>query len=293
VPSPPPSDASWLPWVARVAWLSLPLPAGTPLAAALESRTGAVQTTASALLWLGWGVVVLALLAPRPVGLTALRVVAPAAVAAAGLAALDTGDHAALAALTLVPAALAFLPETGGWLVNGAAYGYERRHLLRAPGALLVGPVQLTWLALVASLVAGPLLLAAGTWVAGALAVVAGVPVAVVAGRALHSLTQRWAVLVPAGLVLRDHVVLLDPVLFRRGDIECLRPAPADTDALDLTARSPGVALELRLREPTPLVLVTAGERDGQQGRSSRLMFTPTRPGAVLADAAGRRIPVE
>ena len=38
-------------------------------------------------------------------------------------------------------------------------------------------------------------------------------------------------------------------MLFRRVDIEVLQKAPADTDALDLTAGALGLALEVRLRE--------------------------------------------
>jgi hypothetical protein len=34
------------------------------------------------------------------------------------------------------------------------------------------------------------------------------------------------------------------------------------------------------------------GTRGGESGSSARLLLTPTRPGAVLADAAGRRVPV-
>ena len=97
---------------------------------------------------------------------------------------------------------------------------------------------------------------------------------------------------VPAGLVLKDHLALLDPVLFRRQEIERLHPAPADTDALDLTVRAPGLALELRLREPVPVTVVAAGRRGGEPSRPARLLFTPSRPGAVLADAEARRVPV-
>ena len=34
--------------------------------------------------------------------------------------------------------------------------------------------------------------------------------------RALVRLAERWVVLVPAGLVVKDHIALLDPMLFRR-----------------------------------------------------------------------------
>ena len=36
----------------------------------------------------------------------------------------------------------------------------------------------------------------------------------------------------PAGFVLHDPLGLVDPVLFRRKEIEVMRPAPADTEAV-------------------------------------------------------------
>ncbi|MBW3579931.1 MAG: hypothetical protein KY447_01120 [Actinobacteria bacterium] len=289
------SVAAALPWGLRALWLVLPFTAGSALAAALDGASVPVRTTTSVGAWLAWALVVLALLVPHPVGLTVLRVVAPAVVAASLWAA--TSGEAGLGEMTSalvtssLAAALAFLPETGTWMVNGAAYGDERRHLLRPPAALLAGPVPLAWAGLVASIAAGPLLLAAGKEVAGALALVVGAPVAVVLARALHSLTQRWAVLVPAGLVVKDHLTVLDPVLLRRADIEVLRPAPAGSEALDLTAGATGLPLEARLHEAVPLVRVRPGRhRQGEPGRSAALRFTPSRPGAVLAEARRRRI---
>jgi hypothetical protein len=185
---------------------------------------------------------------------------------------------------------LVLLPETGELFVNGAAYGDERRHLLRPPAALLLGPLPVAGALLVAGVVTGPLLLAARSWVAGAVAVAIGAPVAVVLARALHSLTHRWVVFVPAGLVLKDHLALLDPVLLRRHLVTALGPAPADSDALDLTARAPGLALEVRLGEPVPLAQVTPGRRGSEARSPVALRFTPSRPGAVLAEAERRRL---
>jgi hypothetical protein len=273
----------------------LPFTVGPVLADALDPRSVPVRTTASVGAWLAWGVVLVAMLVPRDVGLTVLRVVAPAALVAAVAAVLDADASRLAGAVAVssatVAVALAFLPEVGWLFVNGSAYGDERRHLLRAPGVLLMGPLALAWAALAAGVVAGPLLLASERWLAGGAATVVGFAAAVVVARALHSLTQRWAVLVPAGLVLKDHLAILDPVLFRRTEVEVLRPAPADTDALDLTVRAPGLALELRLLEKVAIVRVVPGTK-GQQGRTARVLFTPTRPGAVLADAGARRIPV-
>jgi hypothetical protein len=285
---------SVLPWLVRLTWVVLPFTVGPVLASWLDPRSPAVRTTASVGAWLVWAVVLVATLVPRDAGLTLLRVAAPATLVVAVVGALQEGTDrlagAVAVSTAVIAAAVALLPEVGWLFVNGSAYGDERRHLLRAPGALLVGPLPLAWAVLVAGVVTGPLLLASGRWLAGGAATVAGFGVAAVLARALHSLTRRWAVLVPAGLVLKDHLAVIDPVLFRRTEVEVLRPAPADTDALDLTVAAPGLALELRLRDKVALVKVVPGTT-GQPGRTARLLFTPTRPGAVLADARSRRIP--
>lgn len=290
------SPSAALPWLVRAIWLALPFAAGPALAAALDPWSMPIRTTASVGLWLGWALVVVALLVPHPLSLTVVRVVAPAAAVVVVLSTF-TGAVATLPLIiatvsTATAAALALLPETGTWLVNGGAFGDERRHLLRPPRALLAGPIPLAWAALVTSLAGGPLLLAAGRWVPGVLALAAGVPVALVAARALHALHLRWAVLVPAGLVLKDHLAVADPVLLRRVDIEVLGSAPPGTDALDLTAGASGLALEARLIEAVPLMRVVPGRRPDEPGRSAALRFTPTRPGTVLAEARRRRIRV-
>jgi hypothetical protein len=253
-----------------------------------------VQTTVGVLAWAAWTIVLVGLLVRRPIALTALRLVAPLAFAACLIAAVDRERGVVALGLSGVPLVLAFLPETGAWLVNGAAYGFERRYPLRAPGALLAGPLELAWMVFAAGVTAGPLLLAAEQWIAGALVTAVGVFLAFVSARALHALSMRWAVLVPAGFVIKDHVTLIDPVLFQRANIELLAPAPAPagTEALDLTARSPGVAVELRVREPVTLVPIRPGEREATAVHAWSLIFTPTRPGAFLADAGTRRIPV-
>jgi hypothetical protein len=277
-------------WVVRLAWIALPFTAGPPLADALDAASRPVQLVASSGLWAGWAVGVVAVLVPHPLSLTALRIVAPAAVVAVVAAA--AADHASPLALgwTTVTAAWAFAPSFGLSCVNGPAYPNERRLLLRVPGALLVGPLALAWALTVAGAAAGPLLLAARQWVAGAVTLAVGVPVAVVLARSMHALSRRWVVFVPAGLVLHDPLTLADPVLFPRQSVDVLRPAPADSDSLDLTQRSPGLALELLLREKAELTLVKPGVRAGEAGRTTRLLFTPTRPGAVLEQARTRRI---
>jgi len=283
------------PWPARLTWLLLPLLVGPSLGDALDACSRAVQLTASTLAWGGWALVLVAVLLPRTVSLTALRTVAPLAVAVA-LWAGFAGERSAMdglgvgwAALTVVAA---FLPETGDAFVNGSSYGDERRMPLRVPGSLLLGPLQLTWAAAVAAPVGAPLLLAARQWVAGGALLVLGVPAAVISIRALHGLSRRWVVFVPAGLVLHDLHALTDPVLFPKARMRRLGPAPADPgEARDLTQGALGLALQLELGEDLD---VAPRRPDGslELEKVDRILFTPTRPGAVLREAASRGLPV-
>lgn len=277
-------------WAVRLLWIALPFAAGPAFADALDGASAPVRNVATAGLWVSWAVVVVATFVLRPVGLTALRVVAPAALVA--LLAAAAGGHTSVPGLVVaaVVVVMAMAPETASTFVNGAAYGNERRFPLRVPGPLLLGPLELAWALVVVGVCAGPLLLAAKQWAAGVLAVAVGLPVAWFLVRSLHTLSRRWAVLVPAGLVLHDPIALRDPVLFQRPVIEVLHPAPADSDSLDLTQRALGLTLELVLREKVPMTLVKPGARAGVEGASARLLFTPARPGALLTAAAERRI---
>ncbi|HEY8544671.1 MAG TPA: hypothetical protein VIL36_06475 [Acidimicrobiales bacterium] len=288
------------PWPVRGTWLLLPLLAGPVLAGALDDTARATQVVASLGLWVGWLAGLLATLVPRTVTLTVLRILAPAAVAAVAWAVVDAGTGpdttdagwrvAGLAAV-LVAAVVAFFPETGRLFVDGSSYGDEQRFPLRVPAPLLAGPVPLAWLAVAGGVAAGPLLLAAEAWVPGALALAAGLPAAWWGARALHVLARRWVVLVPAGMVLHDQLALADPILLRRDEVRALVPAPADTEALDLTKGALGLALEVTLAGPAALTLAPVGRTATAEAvKAERLLFTPTQPGALLAAARARRI---
>jgi hypothetical protein len=289
------------PWVVRIVWVVLPLTAGPAYGSALHPYSQPVRITAVVLLWAGWAAVLVGTLVPHPIGLTALRLAAPAAVITAAAAAITNRPtalaSAAAIASTLLAFAVAMAPATGMMYANGAAYPNERRYLLRAPGPLLLGPLGLAWAITIGAPAAGALLLAAGAWLAGAIVLVAGLPVAVILARALHGLSERWIVFVPAGLVLHDPLALIDPVLFPRKVIAALRAGQPDPDnprgnAVDLGQRAPGLALELVLLEPVLLMLVRPGKLGGESVSATRLRVVPTRPGQVIREAERRRVPV-
>lgn len=282
------------PWIVRAAWAVLPFVTGPGLAGALDTRSVAVRTAASALLWGAWATTLCASLVAHPVSLTILRLATPAAVAVASWAANQENGAGGLLAIaaTLPAAALAYLPETGEAFVNGPAYPNERRFPLRVPTPLLFGPLALAWALALGTPVAAVLVLAARQWVPGAVLAAAGAAAAFILGRAMHGLSRRWVVFVPAGLVLHDPMSLADPVLFPKTKILSLEPAPTalagTSTALDLTQRAAGLALELVVDEAATLVLAKPGSRIGPTVATDRVRFAPTRPGRVLGELRNR-----
>lgn len=274
----------------RVSWAVLPLVAGPSLGDALDGASIPVRTLSASGLWAAWVLGVLATFVVRSHALTALRILAPASALVVVIVAIGGHPSVAATVAAFASALLSASGEAASAYANGAAYPNERRFPLRSPAPVTVFIVPIAWTLTVVGATAGPLLLAARQWVAGAIATAVGVLVALRLVRSLHALSRRWAVLVPAGLVLHDPLSLVDAVLFKRGTIEVLRPAPADSDALDLTQRAPGLALELVLREKVPMVLERGGRRPPESGSSARLLFTPIRPGALLTAAAQHRI---
>jgi hypothetical protein len=278
-------------WIVRAVWVALV--AGVPaFAGALDGRSGAVQVVAAAGLWTGWAIGLVATLVPSPLGLTVLRLLAPGAPAAAVVATVaGAGAVAAVVAIgvSLVAVIVAFTAEVGQAFVQASAYGDESRFVLRPPGPLVAGPLELAWAVMAAAAGAGPLLLAARSWIAGALVTAAAVALVFVLAPRFHRLALRWFVFVPAGVALRDPMVLADTAMFRRGAVAAVRLAPAETTAADLTAKALGPAVEVILRMPGVVTVAgTLEERTGQAVAVQTFLVSPSRPGRVLAEG-GRR----
>ena len=218
-------------WLLRIAWVTLPLTAGPAASAALRDWSDAPRVVAEVLLWLAWGIGLLATIAPRPIALTALRTIAPAFFVLAVVAAFSGEPSTVACASAVVATAIAAILASGHDIaiaaVNAIAYGDEQRVPLRVPPALFLAPLPLARALVVAGVIAGPLLLADGRIVLGVLALVIGFPLVAVLARALHRLSRRWAVLVPAGFVVVDPMTLADPVLFVREHITGLQAADA------------------------------------------------------------------
>lgn len=282
-------------WPIRVLWLTLPLTVAPALDAAMADRSSAVAAVVAVLAWAAWTAGVVATFVPRTVGLTGLRIAAPVLPLVTAWAASVDGVETTPAVVALVAgtltAVVAFAPTTGDAFVNGSAYGAERRFALRVPGALVFGPIPLLWALGVAGVIVGPLLLAAGQWVVGGLALAVGWPLAGLVASSLHQLSRRWLVFVPTGVVVHD-LGAVGPQLMRRQTIRSFGPAPADTTAHDLTAGALGLALRIELVEPITLELRRGRGAPPPPVDTDEVLITPTRPGAVLREAAERRLPV-
>jgi len=287
-------------WMLRAAWVTLPVTVGGTFADATTDWSDPTSVVFAILAWTAWGGALVAILAPRPAGLTAVRIVAPLLFVTTAAAGAEVGAGGAPAVVVAgATAVLALSSAFATAAANGASYGDEVRFPLRVPPALFLGPLPVAIAAVGAGIAAGPLLLSVRQWIWGTAAVVVGLPLAAVGVRALHGLSRRWAVLVPAGFVLADPATLDDPVLFRRERISALRPVasrpepdPPRADEIDLRLGAQRGSCVLMLGEETDALHVRRGRRRSEQVKQRAVRFAVTRRFTLLARAAARRIPV-
>lgn len=286
-------------WGARAAWLAVAVIGGRAVGAAALDRSAPVQLVASVGAWTGWAAGAMALVVPSVGTLTLLRAVVPGALAVAVVAACfgaGADDVLALGVPALVAALLVSSAETGHDYLQASAYGDERRFGLRPPLGYLAACV-VTWVIWAAAVITGPLALAARAWPLAAIAVIVSGAGAVTLPRRWHQLSRRWVVLVPAGVVVHDPVVLDETLMLPRRRVVTmavaeLGPARA-AGAADLTGPTPGLAVEIVVDGSTDVTLARRPtERRGRQVSFEALLVSPTRPGAVLAEASRRRLPV-
>jgi hypothetical protein len=281
-------------WCARLLWVVLPVSCGTAFAEALDGWSTAPAAVAAALLWLAWGAGLLALLAPRPWGLTLLRVVAPLGVVSAAATVAGAGAGAAVLAVATTGIAAVFalsapVNEAAG---NALAYGDEVRVPLRIPTPLLLGPIPLGLLLLGACIATGPIALADGRVALGVAAIIVGFPVAFTGVRSLHTLARRWLVVVPAGLTLVDPLTLLDPVLIRRQQVRALHRAPGPaTDPRVLDLRLGTLPGSIEIECATAIVFSRRrGRARADMVEREGVRIAVVRADALIAFAASRRL---
>jgi hypothetical protein len=289
------ATARLVPWIARAGWIAVAVIGGSAVQAAVEGRSAAVVWTTAIGGWLVWAVLALALAIASVRSLTAVRVGTPLALVATGAAAIGGApavDLLGLGVASIVTVGAMSAAEFGRQFVQASAYGDEERFPLRMPVAAGTAAV-LTWLVWAPALVAGPLLLAAHQWVIGIVVLIIAVGGGIFLVPRWHRLSQRWFVLVPAGIVVRDPVVLADVLPLRTAQLAHLALAPADTQAADLTGPASGYAIEVATIESVTAVFAfTPADPNGRAIHLTAFLVTPSRPGAVLRAAHRRGLPV-
>lgn len=291
----PATIARLLPWLARIAWVVAAVVGGTAVEAAVADRSTAVRWVAAIGGWSVFALVAVALLIPSVVSLTIARVGAPLAIVAAigsAIGGAPAGEVALLAVPGIVGVTAIFAAEFGRWMVQASAYGDEARLPLRSPVPAGAAAAT-TWVVFAASVIVGPLALGAQNWAVGVPLTTVAIAVGVFVGPRWQRMSRRWLVLVPAGLVVHDPVVLADTLMIRTEQLAGIGLARADTEAADLTGPASGFAIEVNTTESVSTVLAfTPQEPNGKAIHMTGFLIAPSRPGEALRLAASRNLPI-
>ena len=280
----------------RVIWLFLPLLCGPSLADSFNDFNLLLRTTVSISLWAFWALILLSTLIATPVSLAIIRIGAPAAAALSLWRALETsGSFSGIIGLIAgtVAASIALSAPLGDRFSDGVSYGDERRFLLRAPGPVLLLFGPLAWLTSLAGLTVGPILLLNKNLLFGSLISLCGFPLSAIASNAIYQLGRRWLVLVPAGILLHDHLSVGDPTLIPRNQLANFSPAKVETNALDLSQNSFGLSLEIQCLTPLSMMLRTGPRKTSSENSVvESFLINPARPNVLLAEAQKRDLRV-
>lgn len=287
--------ARFAPWVARLAWILVAVVGGRAVESAVDGRSSAVVWTAAIGGWTLWAVAALGLAIAATRSLTIVRLGVPLALVAtvaAGVGGATAIELVLLGGPAIIALAAVMTAEFGRQWVQASAYGDEDRFPLRFPvGAGLAAIVS--WTLWAPALITGPLLIAARSWIAGVVLCVVAVGGAAALGPRWHRLSMRWFVLVPAGVVLHDPVVLADTFPLRTAQIASIGLATADTEAADLTGPASGYAVEIATTESVTAVFAfTPAEPNGRAIHLRSFLIAPSRPGRALRSAKARGLPV-
>jgi hypothetical protein len=247
------SPATVLLWAARVAWVALAL-----VPNALD-HTSTVFVGAA---WAVWAVGMLAVVWQSPLSLTAIRTLAP--LGAGGLAAAlifhDNPSGSDIAwSLSGIACAVAvmvcvFLPYYAAVHIQASAYGAEKRFPLRVP-VPLVAPMIVAWATTVGLLTGSLFAFVASVWWLGVLLAVATLGVSRIVLERMHRFSRRWLVVVPAGVVVHDHLLLAETFMAKATNVASVTITGAPGDALDLTAVARGAVIVVQLRDTEDVTL--------------------------------------
>jgi hypothetical protein len=199
--------------------------------------------------WLFFLAVAIGILVPSPISLTATKCITPLMMLCAFLAASPAGIFGALAAFIITWSAL-----FADVMVQGSAYGEETRFALRTPVPYWA-PTVVAWSLLSGSLLGGSLLIAAEAYFVGAPLLIVGVVLTRTVPRRLHRLSRRWLVIVPAGVVVHDHLVLAETMMSMRSKILSISKVAASGETADFTGGVVGPRIAVHLKEADKVAL--------------------------------------
>lgn len=214
-----------------------------------DGRTTAVSVVLALWGWASWTSIAVALLVPSPLSITAIRAITPLAVLCSFVAVSPVAIFASVL-MILVSMSPLFIDV----MVQGGAYGDESRFALRTPIPYVV-PAFVAWAALAGSLVGGSLLVAAQIYWFGIPLVALGIVMSRFVPRRLHRLSRRWLVIVPAGIVVHDHLVLAETLMAPRAQMVSSHLVDGPTDSADLTGGVLGTRLAVELKEADKIIL--------------------------------------
>ena len=250
----------------------------------MSSLTGISSTVG---IWLLWSIALLCTLVPSSSALTAIRLALPTIfviVAAAAVAIGISSGVAAALAISLQASLLIFSGDIGDSFVQLAAYGDERRYLLRCPPAMLLVQV-LSWLVWLTLTIVAINLLASDALILGAIVAIVALLLAIVLPRRFHRFSRRWLVSVPAGLVIHDHVVLAETAMFMNNAVIEVGIDLAPSEAADLSGKCSGVGLLIALKDFDTVVLAATPKTPGGSAIHVKSMrVCPTRPGRAITE---------
>jgi hypothetical protein len=279
----------------RVFWVALAITMGFAIGSAGERHSTAAGFVSASGWWLLVAVIVVALVVPSAVGLTLVRMISPLTIGIAVVAlALDASVAIAIGALALaiIVSLLSLSGEVGEAMVQGSAYGKEHRFPLRPPAALLL-PLGVSWVLWAASMLASALLLSAQNWLAAIVVTALAIVLSYLVGTSAHRLSVRWLVLVPAGVVVHDAVILGETLMVQRPNVALARLALAETEAADLTGPAGGMAIDIAVHEMVLAAFaVNRREPKGRAIHVQSFLVAPSRPGRALQAMAAAKIPV-
>jgi hypothetical protein len=269
-----------------IGWLTLAIAVYLAVAAGLDDRSTAATWVCAVALWVAFGAGLIGALVPSPASLTMLRMLAPLAVVAiciAGIAGGGVPRTAVGVAVAVAFSVFVFSAPVGEAFVQASAYGAERRLPLRLPAALLV-PAAVFWVCWAAVVSCAVLVLASGQWVVGVPLAVGAAAVTWFVARRFHRFAQRWLVVVPAGLVVHDHLVLMETMMVTSAQLLGVELAPADTEAADFTGPAAGHVLQITLKEMATVVLPPPrGTSQPKALHVRSFLIAPSRPGHALS----------